>query len=79
MVNFSNAKVLDLAVHIVGNKSKDEEIILTETSFAIVDDVTEQYIKEYFFIVSPVTQNTKKFTLSKKKSLLSENQEAEIM
>ena len=31
MVDFSNAKVLDLAVHIVGNKSKDEEIILTET------------------------------------------------
>lgn len=49
MVDFSNAKVLDLAVHIVGNKSKDEEIILTETSSSIVDDVTEQYIKEYFF------------------------------
>lgn len=49
MVDFSNAKVLDLAVHIVGNKSKDEEIILTETSSAIVDDATEQYIKEYFF------------------------------
>ena len=29
--------------------------------------------------MSPVTQNTKKFTMSKKKSLLSENQEAEIM
>ena len=40
MVDFSNAKVLDLAVHIVGNKSKDEEIILTETSSAIVDDAT---------------------------------------
>lgn len=68
MVDFSNAKVLDLAMHIVGNKSKDEKIILTETSSAIVDDVTEQYIKEYFFIVSPVTQNTKKFTLSKKRA-----------
>lgn len=49
MVDFSNSKVLDLAVHIVGNKSKDEKIVLTETSAAIVDDVAEQYIKEYFF------------------------------
>lgn len=49
MVDFSNSKVLDLAVHIVGNKSKDEDIVLTEKSAAIVDDVAEQYIKEYFF------------------------------
>lgn len=49
MVNFSNAKILDLAVHLVGNKSKDEELVLTDTSSTIVDDVTEQYIKEYFF------------------------------
>jgi len=39
-----------LAVHIVGNKSKDEEIVLTETNAAIVDDVAERYIKEYFFL-----------------------------
>lgn len=49
MVDFSNAKIIDLSVHIVGNKSKDEELILTDTSSTIVDDVTEQYIKEYFF------------------------------
>ena len=49
MVDFSNAKILDLAVHVVGNKSKDEELVLTDTSSTIVDDVTEQYIKEYFF------------------------------
>ena len=49
MVDFSNAKILDLAVHVVGNKSKDEELILTDTSSTIVDDVAEQYIKEYFF------------------------------
>jgi len=39
-----------LAVHIVGSKSKDEEIVLTETNAAIVDDVAERYIKEYFFL-----------------------------
>lgn len=49
MVDFSNSKILDLAVHVVGNKSKDEELILTDTSSTIVDDVAEQYIKEYFF------------------------------
>lgn len=49
MVDFSNAKILDLAVHMIGNKSKDEELVLTDTSSTIVDDVTEQYIKEYFF------------------------------
>lgn len=49
MVDFSNAKILDLAVHVIGNKSKDEELVLTDTSSTIVDDVTEQYIKEYFF------------------------------
>ena len=49
MVDFSNAKILDLAVHLVGNKSKDEELVFTDTSSTIVDDVTEQYIKEYFF------------------------------
>lgn len=49
MVDFSNAEILDLAVHVVGNKSKDEELILTDTTSTIFDDVTEQYIKEYFF------------------------------
>lgn len=49
MIDFSNAKILDLAVHMIGNKSKDEELVLTDTSSIIVDDVTEQYIKEYFF------------------------------
>lgn len=33
----------------VGNKSKDEELVLTNIGSTIVDDVTEQYIKEYFF------------------------------
>ena len=47
--DFSNAKILDLAVHVVGNKSKDEELVLTDTSSTISNDVTEQYIKEYFF------------------------------
>lgn len=70
MVNFSNAKVLDLAVHIVGNKSKDEEIILTETSFAIVDDVTEQYIKEYFFHRVACHAKHKKVTSKIQKNLL---------
>lgn len=49
MIDFSNAKILDLAVHVVGNKSKDEELVLTDTSSTISNDVTEQYIKEYFF------------------------------
>lgn len=49
MVDFSNAEILDLAVHVVGNKSKDEELILTDTTSTIFDDVTEQYIREYFF------------------------------
>lgn len=49
MFDFSNAKILDLAVHVVGNKSKDEELVLTDASSTIVDDVTEQYIKGYFF------------------------------
>lgn len=49
MIDFSNAKILNLAVHVIGNKSKDEELVLTDTSSTIVDDVTEQYIKEYFF------------------------------
>ena len=49
MIDFSNAKILDLAVHVVGNKSKDEKLVLTDTSSTISNDVTEQYIKEYFF------------------------------
>lgn len=49
MVDFSNAKIINLAVHLIGNKSKNEELILTDASSTIIDEVTEQYIKEYFF------------------------------
>ena len=50
MIDFSNAKILDLAVHVVGNKSKDEELVLTDTSPTISNDVTEQYIKPELFM-----------------------------
>lgn len=30
MVDCSNAKILDLAVHMIRNKSKDEELVLTD-------------------------------------------------
>ena len=50
MIDFSNAKILDLAVHVVGNKSKDEELVLTDTSSTISNDVTEQYIKPELFM-----------------------------
>lgn len=49
MVDFSNAKIISLAVHKVGNKSKDEELILTDVISTIADNIAEQYIKEYFF------------------------------
>lgn len=49
MVDFSRAKIVNLAVHVVGNKTKNEKLILTEEYSSIVDDVTDQYIKEYFF------------------------------
>ena len=39
MIDFSNAKILDLAVHVVGNKSKDEKLVLTDTSSTISNDV----------------------------------------
>ena len=44
MIDFSNAKILDLAVHVVGNKSKDEELVLTDTSSTISNDVVDYQI-----------------------------------
>lgn len=49
MIDISNAKILSLAIHEVGNKSKDEKLILTDVISTINNNITEQYIKKYFF------------------------------
>ena len=49
MFEFSSATIKNLAVHLIGNRSKDEELRLSNKNTLIADEVTEQYIKEYFF------------------------------
>lgn len=49
MIDYSNAQIDEVVIHIVGNKSKDEQLILADQVATISDDVTKQYVKKYFF------------------------------
>ena len=49
MIDYSNAQIVKVVIHVVGNKSKDEQLILADQVAIIDDDATKQYVKEYFF------------------------------
>lgn len=48
MIDYSNAQIDEVVIHIVGNKSKDEQLILADQVATISDDVTKQYVKNIF-------------------------------
>ncbi len=47
MINLYNAQIESLSIHRVGNKSRNENIFLSETPFQLNDEITP-LIKEYF-------------------------------
>ena len=49
MLDYSNARIAQVVIHFVGNKSKDEPLVLSEQVATVDDDATKLYIKEYFF------------------------------
>jgi hypothetical protein len=51
MNDFSMSNILKLAIHDIGNKSKDERLKLSSEFSLISDDVTDQYLKRFFFAV----------------------------
>lgn len=49
MNDFTNATITKLIVHIVGNKVKDEKLVLSNKLTQWTDDITHQYLKHFFF------------------------------
>ena len=48
MINLYNAQIESLSIHKVGNKSRNENIFLSDTPYALNDELTA-LLKEYFF------------------------------
>lgn len=48
MINLYNTQIENLSIHRVGNKSKNEEIFLSENPYKLTDEITP-LLKEYFF------------------------------
>ncbi|QHI38959.1 hypothetical protein IMCC3317_43590 [Kordia antarctica] len=48
MINLYSAQIDSLSIHKVGNKSRNEEIFLSETPYQLTDELTP-LLKEYFF------------------------------
>jgi hypothetical protein len=48
MINLFNTHIESLSIHRVGNKSRNEEIFLSEQTFTLSDEIVP-LIKEYFF------------------------------
>ena len=48
MINLFNTHIESLSIHRVGNKSRNEEIFLSEQTFNLSDEIVP-LIKEYFF------------------------------
>lgn len=57
MVNLYNTHITSLSIHRVGNKSKGEDIFLSENTFALNDEMTP-LIKEFFFKQFRSKENT---------------------
>ena len=49
MNDFSMASISKLVIHLIGNQAKEEELMLSSDLSLISDDVTEQYLKQFFF------------------------------
>lgn len=49
MLEFHNAKILDIAVHQVGNKSEEEDILFSEGLVTLSDIELEEAFHKYFF------------------------------
>lgn len=48
MINLFNVEIQDLSIHQVGNKSRNEELFLSEESYKLTDEIAP-LLKEYFF------------------------------
>src|SRR5690554_7038740 len=48
MINLYNTQIETLSIHRVGNKSKNEELFLSENPYKMTDEITP-LLKEYFF------------------------------
>ena len=48
MINLFNTHIESLSIHRVGNKSRNEEIFLSEQTYSLSDEIVP-LIKEYFF------------------------------
>lgn len=48
MINLYNTQIETLSIHRVGNKSKNEELFLSENPYKLTDEITP-LLKEYFF------------------------------
>lgn len=49
MIQFNNTNIKTIALHKVGNKYKDEPLILSK-KFIELDDLTGEILSRYFFI-----------------------------
>ena len=49
MNDFSMANISKLIVHLIGNKSKDEEALFSSQLADISEQVTEQHLNNFFF------------------------------
>ena len=48
MINLFNAHIESLSIHRVGNKSRNEELFLSENTVSVTDEITP-LLKEFFF------------------------------
>ncbi len=48
MIDFSEVSIKEMAIHFVGNKSKDEGVYLSKKSFTLFDDTVQENFVEYF-------------------------------
>ena len=48
MINLYSAQIDSLSIHKVGNKSRNENVFLSETPYQLTDELTP-LLKEYFF------------------------------
>lgn len=49
MLDFSMTKISNVIIHLVGNKVKEEGYKLSSELCSNIDEVTEQYLKQFFF------------------------------
>lgn len=49
MQDFSNVNIKNMIIHYVGNKVKDEELNISSEACDVNNEVTNQYLKQFFF------------------------------